>query len=206
MKRLPAFEQWLYEFDVPEEQLEKMREIAFSLPYRINQVNYTTEVLDTLHLEDIRSVRAWVDENLEQVKEDLHLECDKVVSTVEWFNKSEKGMWHQSHVHDNSFLSGIVYLTPSNAETWFSIPNLWGPKGTTFNLIRSDLYYTFLKYPTTVGKMIVFPSKMLHSVTNHLGDEPRYTMSFNAFPSGLIGSKAETHYRRFMHITVNQEQ
>jgi len=204
VKRVPAFEQFLYEFESPGHILDAATEIAMTLPYRVNQYNYTSDDFDTRHLSAMVPIRKWIDECLDEVKSDLQFECEEIRTTIEWFNKSQKGMWHQAHTHDNSFLSGVFYLTPSEAETWFSIKSVFGPEYTLLNLIHPDNHYIFHKNPTKVGKMIVFPSRLLHSVTAHTQAEPRYTMSFNAFPSGFVGTKTNETYRKFMNITVQQ--
>ena len=204
MKRIPTFEQFLYEFEAPEDILNAATEIALKLPYRVNRFNGTTDDFNTRNHIGMVPVRKWIDDCLDEVRLDLGFECEEIRSTIEWFNESHNGMWHHAHTHDNSFLSGVLYLTPSNAETWFSIPCVFGPEYTLLNLIDPKKHFIYHKNPTTVGKMIVFPSKMLHSVTEHTMLEPRYTMSFNAFPSGFIGSQSDKHFRKFMNITVQQ--
>ena len=45
------------------------------------------------------------------------------------------------------------------------------------------------KQPTVAGDLIVFPSTLVHSVDAHTIEEyNRYSLSFNAFPCGLIGN------------------
>lgn len=206
MERISAFPQWLYTFQAPTLILTQAQCLAFSTPYRTNQVNLTSEVEDTIGHPAMGAIRCWIDECLEEIRQDLGLECASLKTTVEWFNKSEQGMWHQEHVHDNSFLSGILYLSASGASTRFRFPGLWSGRFTTFNLVATDKEKIAYEYPTQVGTMIVFPSGLLHGVGPHDRIEPRYSMAFNAFPSGLLGSKAPTHYRRFMHLTVNQTE
>ena len=206
MERVSAFTQWLYKFEAPPLILNQAQVLAFSTQYRLNQVNLTSEVEDTISSPLLIAVRAWVDECLEEVRVDLGLECSELRSTVEWFNKSEQGMWHQEHTHDNSFLSGILYLSPSGSHTRFRFPSLWSDQFTTLNLVSATNEKIIHEQPTEVGTMVVFPSKLLHGVSPHDLPEPRYTMAFNAFPSGLVGSYSPSHYRRFMHLTVNQTE
>lgn len=206
MERVSAFTQWLYKFKAPPLVLNQAQVLAFSTQYRLNQVNLTSEVEDTISSPLLIDVRRWVDDCLEKVRVDLGLECAGLRSTVEWFNKSEQGMWHQEHTHDNSFLSGILYLSPSGSHTRFRFPGLWSDQFTTLNLVSATNEKIIHEQPTEVGTMVVFPSKLLHGVTPHDLLEPRYTMAFNAFPSGLLGSYSSQHYRRFMHITVNQTE
>lgn len=204
MERVSAFTQWLYKFEAPPLVLNQAQVLAFSTQYRLNQVNLTSEVEDTISSPLLLGVREWVDECLREVKEDLGLECEELRSTVEWFNKSEQEMWHQEHVHSNSFLSGILYLSPSGSVTRFKFPGLWSEQFTLLNLVAASNEKVTHEQPTEVGTMVVFPSKLLHGVTAHDLPEPRYTMAFNAFPSGLLGSHSPNHYRRFAHLTVNQ--
>jgi len=206
MERIPAFTQWLYKFKAPPFILNQAQVLAFSSQYRLNQVNLTTEVEDTISSPLLVAVRAWVDKCLAEIKGDLGLECAELKSTVEWFNQSQQGMWHQEHIHSNSFLSGILYLSPSNSCTQFRFPGLWGEQFTTLNLVAANNEKILYEQPTEVGTMVVFPSKLLHGVTPHDLPAPRYTLAFNAFPSGLLGSKSPQHYRRFMHLTINQDQ
>lgn len=94
----------------------------------------------------------------------------------------------------NSIISGIFYVTNSNANTWFSTPNIW----TTFNGENYDnlkLNYDISKnriihkQQTIRGDLIIFPSSLYHSVDEHLiAEQDRYSMSFNTFPSGKIGN------------------
>jgi hypothetical protein len=204
MDKVQGFDQFLYTFDVPFRILSTAQQIAFSLEYHKNHYNLTSKVEDSIGLPEMAIVREWIDEQLEELRQEERFECDSVKTCIEWFNKSFPGMWHHAHTHDNSFLSGLIYLTESNSETWFSIPSIWSKEYTMLNLSPANKGLTFLKYPTTVGKMIVFPSGLLHSVSEHNNPEPRFSLAFNAFPSGLVGSRSETHHRRFMHVNVNQ--
>jgi hypothetical protein len=206
MNKITAFEQFLFEFDVPLDILQDTEVIARSLTYSQNQTNLTSKVQDTLRDLRMVPVREWIDSKLEEVRTEVGFECDEIRTSIEWFNKSELGMWHHAHTHDNSFLSGIIYLTVSDSNTWFSVPSIWSKTHTLLNLVQADREHLIFKYPTTVGKMLVFPSGLPHSVSTHNMHAPRFSMSFNAFPSGLVGSKSNEHYRRFMHLSVNQTQ
>jgi hypothetical protein len=47
------------------------------------------------------------------------------------------------------------------------------------------------KIKTSPGKLVLFPSHLYHSVDEHMiEDHPRYSLSFNTFPSGQIGNFA----------------
>ena len=67
----------------------------------------------------------WIKKCLMEVKNELNLQCTRMEITQSWANTAENGdaMW--SHTHPNSFMSGILYLSNSNASTIFSMDNIW---------------------------------------------------------------------------------
>ena len=205
MKRLPVFTDWLYEFDAPYKVLKLALQIAQDATYHSAPKNHTSYP-EQFFGDDFDPVREWLDSCLQLVKLDLRMECESLKSSVCWTTLSHKGQWHHAHKHGFSFASGVLYLNESGAETWFSRESVWNPELTTLNLQDPETITLFHKQPTTVGRLIIFPSRLLHSVTEHDRDEPRYSLSFNSLPSGQIGSYSEIHSRRLANITVNQKQ
>ena len=53
-------------------------------------------------------------------------------------------------------------------------------------------FLLLIKQPTIKGDLLIFPSTLVHSVDQHKKVEKRYTLSFNAFPCGLIGFPEES--------------
>ncbi len=205
MNKVPIFTDFLYEWDVPKDVLDVARGFALSAPYHTSVKNQTSYP-EHYFSDAFDPVREWVDERLEEIRVDLGMEFEALKSTVFWATKSNKGQWHHCHKHGISFASGIIYLSPSGAETWFSRQSIWGPDHTGIALHDEVKCSLLHKRKTEVGKLIVFPSGLLHSVTEHNKPEPRYCMSFNSYPSGLLGSFSDKHSRRLLNITVNQKQ
>ena len=98
-------------------------------------------------------------------------------------------------------MSAILYLTDSDAHTWFSMDNFWTGNNTnlhypsnTSNIIKviyeeDESNLILHKQPTVSGELIIFPSTLIHSVDQHkMKEYDRYTMSFNSYPCGVIGS------------------
>ena len=134
----------------------------------------------------------WIKECLMEVKNKLDFKCTRIEITQSWANEAEKGdaMW--SHSHPNSFISGILYLTNSNASTIFSMDNIWvnyyQNSSHTFNLKHGDILVHH-KQQTVEGDLIIFPSNLVHTVDEHsISDYNRYTISFNSFPAGVVGN------------------
>ncbi|MGI4793675.1 MAG: putative 2OG-Fe(II) oxygenase [Janthinobacterium lividum] len=107
-----------------------------------------------------------------------------------WTNVLEHGGGQSMHGHANSFVSGILYLTPSHpsAHTVF----VRNPGGTDFTFRHNSRTaqigpFNAGKYVTPeigVGDMILFPSYLLHEVPRNQGDQ-RITLAFNAIPDRL---------------------
>ena len=127
-----------------------------------------------------KDIHIWVRDCLNQVKEKLKLRCERIEITSSWGNVADVNQWHWSHSHPNSFISAILYLTDSNAHTWFSMDNFW---------TGNDTNIVIHKQPTIAGELLIFPSTLVHSVDQHtVKNVKRYSLSFNAFPCGLIGN------------------
>jgi hypothetical protein len=205
MEKKPVLTDWLYEWDCPQDVLNIAVEHAQNATYYDgvkNQTSYPEQFFD----DDFDPVRNWVDARLHEIKLDLDLECEHLKSTVFWTTKSERGQWHHTHKHGFSVVSGIIYLTPSGSQTWFSRDSVWSNDYTSVAIHNSEKSTLLFKRQTEVGKAIFFPSGVHHSVTQHDRTEPRHTLSFNSFVSGQIGSYSDIHSRRLLNLTVNQKE
>src|SRR5215510_10519021 len=107
-----------------------------------------------------------------------------------WVNVLDTGGRQAMHNHANSFISGVVYLTPTHpdARTVF----MKSPGGVDFAFkndhagissgpYNADKWISPLPQP---GDLVLFPSYLMHAVPPNPG-ERRITMSFNAIPTGL---------------------
>lgn len=107
-----------------------------------------------------------------------------------WTNVLGPGGSQAMHAHANSFVSGILYLTPSHpsAHTVF-VRNPGGSEFTFRHNSRTTQLGPFNagKYVTpeiAPGDLLLFPSYLLHEVPRNGGAE-RLTMAFNAIPERL---------------------
>ena len=107
-----------------------------------------------------------------------------------WVNVLDTGGRQAMHNHANSFVSGVVYLTPTHpgSQTVF----MKSPGGTDF-LFKNDhagmkpTEFSADKWVSPApepGDLVLFPSYLLHAVPPNQG-ERRITLSFNAVPSQL---------------------
>jgi len=107
-----------------------------------------------------------------------------------WVNVLDTGGRQAMHNHANSFISGVVYLTPTHPEartvfmkspggTDFAFKN--DHAGTTTSPYSADKWISPAPEP---GDMVLFPSYLMHAVPPNAG-ERRITMAFNAIPTRL---------------------
>lgn len=107
-----------------------------------------------------------------------------------WVNVLDTGGHQAMHNHANSFISGVVYLTPTHAsaQTVF----LRAPGGTDF-LFRNDhagispSKFSADKWISPApqpGDLVLFPSYLMHAVPHNQGSR-RISLAFNAIPVRL---------------------
>jgi uncharacterized protein (TIGR02466 family) len=138
----------------------------------------------------------WFDQCIDQVCKIYFQNEISLPITSCWVNKSSKLEKHHTHQHSNAVISGIFYLTThEKAETIFYYKNPFFELGITDVLhAAKNIDIKFEDHPTTIigkikpekGKLILFPSSLVHGTRPNLDSYPRYTVAFNTFFSGKI--------------------
>lgn len=196
MEKIEIHSDFIYKFKAPAEILRLGKTLASEARFspgtvRVRQVILTPD-------DGATPLINWFNKCLEEVKTDLKLICGRLETTLTWVNRSESGEWHHLHRHPNSWASGIFYLSESPAKTWLSKRSHWFPEQPVLEL-RQDEELVIEKVTSEPGKLIVFPSWIPHSVTEHFGPEPRYTISFNSFPLGQMGNSVNLTTMNLSH-------
>ena len=107
-----------------------------------------------------------------------------------WMNRLENGGFQSVHSHANSFISGVIYLTPSHPSARTVFYRSMGGRDFAFaNEHRGAKMGPFNASKWAVpetdpGDMVLFPSYMLHEVPRNDGEQ-RMTVAFNAMPDRL---------------------
>jgi uncharacterized protein (TIGR02466 family) len=141
----------------------------------------------------------WFDQCVDQVSKIYYKDEISLPIVSCWVNKSSKLEKHHIHLHSNAVISGIFYLTThEKAETMFYYKNPFFEIGKT-DLLRAskDIEKDLADHPTTLtgkvrpekGKLILFPSSLIHGTRPNLDSYARYTVAFNTFFSGTIYQK-----------------
>jgi uncharacterized protein (TIGR02466 family) len=105
-----------------------------------------------------------------------------------WVNLLDTGGRQAMHNHANSFISGVVYLTPTHPEARTVF--MRAPGGTDFAFRNDHAGVTTGPYNAEKwispqpqpGDLMLFPSFLMHAVPTNPGPR-RITMAFNAIPT-----------------------
>ena len=101
-----------------------------------------------------------------------------------WANVNPKGTYNTQHIHPGSQVSGVLYLkVPDNcAKLDFHNPareskmQLVGESYEEYNNYNSDTFW----FGPVIGRLILFPSHLPHSVEISESDDDRVSIAFNA--------------------------
>ncbi len=117
-----------------------------------------------------------------------------------WINVLETGGFQAMHNHANSFVSGVVYLTPHHPGA-----------GTVFHRALGGAQFSFVNegknvrhgpfnaprwqtQPAQPGDLLLFPSYMMHEVPPNEGPQ-RITLALNALPDRLDSWGYQVRFR-----------
>lgn len=111
-----------------------------------------------------------------------------------WANKYNMMQTLRNHTHSNSVISGLYYVTTHEnmGATSFNIPDPWTTNNFDegYDIIKINKHKSFISgdVQPSAGTLLLFPAQVGHRVKSlNKPTDVRYTISFNAFPSGNIG-------------------
>ena len=114
--------------------------------------------------------------------------------TTSWFTKTLKQGGAQWHHHQNSSISGVLYLQTDKANGnihFRNFNNRWldiQPKENTMYNFNNATFHC------RAGGLIFFPSDLHHTVPISLSENDRYSLAFNLMPVGLVGDYPDSTY------------
>jgi uncharacterized protein (TIGR02466 family) len=143
-------------------------------------------VLDKPELANLKSeimefVQYWFD----------NIACSKEVKpyiTQSWLNWTLKDQHHHKHTHANSYLSGVLYISGEEdkinfEKTRYEQIKIVPENKDKYNEFNSDVTW----FKVAPGKLILFPSYVMHSVEKKKDDIIRVSLAFNVFVAGTLG-------------------
>jgi uncharacterized protein (TIGR02466 family) len=185
----------VYEFTGDEALIDRIASTVADLPTKKNVINIISES-DLFYDAELHD---WFNSCIEEAKENLYIPKEvKLEITSCWANTTKKLQQHHRHTHPNSFMSGILYLSEdhSGGLTEFMTDNLWWDNFRWLIFENSPGVRTInQKYTPQKGKLLLFPSSLMHGVTAVMDKSARYTISFNTFFSGTISDSQKRRIR-----------
>jgi uncharacterized protein (TIGR02466 family) len=157
---------------------------------------YVSENVYVLEILELKQLKSEIQNNVNFFVYDV-LGVNKSIEfniTNSWIMKHETGHWSQDHFHNNSLITGIYYFDvrensgnitflknkmfinvfPSTFDMPFEMKNSFNEDGFTITPKNGDL--------------LLFPSHLLHLVSQNLNENKRYCLAFNVFIKGTLGS------------------
>lgn len=157
-----------------------------------NMIGKGMHILDA---EEMTSIRWFLELHLSKFLREVYAPASEVelYFTQSWLNYTYAGQSHHAHMHDNSFISGVLYFNANREED--SITFLSG-RTHSFRL-TTEKHNPFnsetWKIPIGTGDLVIFPSRLMHMVEATPTDrrETRVSLAFNTFLRGEIGNPNE---------------
>lgn len=110
--------------------------------------------------------------------------------TQSWLNWTQKEETHHLHNHPNSVVSGVLYINGDDDKIHlhkqeYDQIKILPETEEKYNQYNSEITW----FATPPGKILLFPSKVWHSVEKKKTDVLRVTLAFNTFVRGEIGKE-----------------
>ncbi len=148
-------------------------------------------------LPEFETFNSYVMSAAESALEFLHVKYDKFIITGCWANVSPPGAGHFGHSHPNNYLSGVYYVkSPPGANSIsFHDPriqtNIIAPHFTQDDPANAAT----AQIPVKEGRMVLFPSWLLHSVAPNQSAGERISISFNIMFADYAETMAHPRWR-----------
>ena len=194
----PICSQLIYEFRIPDTLLDTTLKNVKKLDFEVNHDNLSSKNKYIFKNHEFLELKNFCLEKISSIYQKYYV-SGKIQITQSWANKSDRGQWHHPHYHPNSLISMVLYLTDSDAYTWFSVKNIWYETCSSLNILLlekpSELKTHIIhKEKTTAGKLMIFPSVLYHSVGENNSVDTRYSISCNSFIEGDLGNVLDANY------------
>lgn len=179
----------IYTFTCHKNLLDEVLKEVTELEYAPNNSNLTSNLTYKNN-----NLLLWFDRCLEEIRAKKFTTIERFTITNCWANKTAPIHIHHQHTHPNSFLSGVFHLTTHETGALeFKIEDKWYKNDHTLTLFNTITYNTTSVLPEA-GRLIIFPSSLIHKTSVlKIGESTRYSISFNAYPSGKISMGGKTN-------------
>jgi uncharacterized protein (TIGR02466 family) len=191
---LPLFSTPIYVADTGiisfEKEIEFLKQFEYEKAIN-NQISKETKMFQYTELCNIKSI---CENHLQQYVQTV-LNCrQEIYITNSWTTRNSSGDSHHIHYHQNSIISGVIYLQVPNKDNAITFHHKSALKKQfefeysidEYNIFNSDTW----KVPIKQGEIILFPSWLNHSVNVNESNTDRIVLGFNTFARGKFGEGA----------------
>lgn len=149
-----------------------------------------SENKQVLRLESLKEIREKILIYAKKLAtEIMGFEIKDVIDIISWVNNKGPNQEHKTHIHPNSFISGVLYFDNEYDESSALIFEKNAGASAMFQMIpkkNHDIQNEFSSYhftvPASKGRLIMFPSYLPHFVPKNNTDKSRYSLAFNLMP------------------------
>lgn len=197
MKKLDILPYPIYKFQAQSSIVDEVLDCVQKLEFHRNTSNNSNmEIYFNFFHEELFN---FFDESIKKVK-NLYFKDEIEFPIVDcWANRYGPFEKMSNHTHSNSIISGLYYANHEEnfGATSFSMSDPWCTDFVADGLysifhIYKDNYKQIRTYSDVMpekGSLLLFPAHINHMVKPTINKTiPRYTISFNTFPSGIIST------------------
>ena len=165
-------------------------DFMLSSPMRKSAGNHTSIDSDVLSNSAMAGIKEFIQSSVDRYFEDVYAPAEEVSLriTQSWLNVTERGGFHHAHNHQNSLVSGVLYVKADKEQDkihfYKSDYQQIDIHTQKFNAFNSPSWWL----DTGTCDLLLFPSRLTHDV-QPVSTEKRISLSFNTFPIGWVGDK-----------------
>ncbi len=188
----PLFAEPIFRINIGEAISKEQVDFIKGLKMVPNQVNLISENLYIFNEPQLKSINDAVHNALDIYAKDIMGITQKLYVTQSWslLNHPNTGM--HGHSHSNSIISGSLYF----CDLPTPVAGMIFDRHRTYQQIqlepeakRRNLFNTPLnKIEPKKNELILFSSSLQHLVEVNAASQPRYSIAFNTFVRGKLGS------------------
>lgn len=188
----PLFAEPYFITNIADAISSKQVEFIQSVTMIENQMNHISDDLYLFNRPELRSIKKAVHEALDAyAREVLGIE-NRLDVTQSWALMNPPGVGMHAHTHSNSIVSGSLYYAPMPdppGNMVFERANGYQQIDMRVNEGRQNVYNTPRNAVVPKqGDLVLFSSSIMHFVEMNQSQQNRYSIAFNSFARGTIGS------------------
>lgn len=191
----PLFAEPYFVMNIKDAITPKQVKFIQALPMNSNQMNHITDELSLFDRPELKSVKKAVDEGLAVFAREVMGIAHRLEVTQSWALMNPPGVGMHAHTHSNSLISGSLYYAPMPdppGNMIFERDNGYRQIEMKVHEAHTNVYNTPRNAVVPKeGDLVLFSSAVQHYVEVNNANQNRYSIAFNTFPRGKIGSFRE---------------